>query len=152
MIMDGMGSELRRLFDASTLPGPAVDPRLSADGSLVAFVCNKEIYVVGTAPSGGVVPAVPRQLTHDARGTAKTNGLADFIAQEELGRFEGLWVSPDGSKIAFEQSNESHIPQYRIMHQGSDVVGTGAQEDHHYPFAGADNPVQMLGVPTLGKT
>jgi len=48
---------------------------MSADGSLVAFVCEKEIYVVGTGAGGGVVPVVPRQLTHDARGTAKTNGL-----------------------------------------------------------------------------
>lgn len=146
MLMDGMGGELRKLFDAGALPGPAVDPRMSADGSLVAFVCEKEIYVVGTAPGSGVVPVVPRQLTHDARGTAKTNGLADFIAQEELGRFEGLWVSSDGSKIAFEQSDESHIPQYRIMHQGNDAVGADAQEDHHYPFAGQDNPLQKLGV------
>ena len=44
------------------------------------------------------------------------------------------------------QSDESHIPQYRIVHQGNDAVGAGAQEDHHYPFAGEDNPVQMLGV------
>ena len=26
--------------------------------------------------------------------------------------------------------DETHIPQYRIMHQGKAVLGEGAQEDH----------------------
>lgn len=34
------------------------------------------------------------------------------------------------------QVDESAIPKFRIMHQGSEKVGDGAQEDHHYPFAG----------------
>jgi dipeptidyl-peptidase-4 len=75
-----------------------------------------------------------------------THGLADFIAQEEMNRYEGYWLSPDGSFVAFEEVDESHIPIYRIMHQGSDAVGAGAQEDHHYPFAGAVNPKVRLGV------
>ncbi|CAN0201061.1 unnamed protein product, partial [Hapterophycus canaliculatus] len=38
------------------------------------------------------------------------------------------------------QVDERHIPSFRIMHQGKDTVGEGAQEDHHYPFAGKENP------------
>ena len=49
----------------------------------------------------------------------------------------GKWMVAD---------DESHIAKYRIMHQGSESVGESAQEDHHYPFAGAANPVVRLGV------
>lgn len=38
------------------------------------------------------------------------------------------------------QVDERHIPSFRIMHQGKEDVGEGAQEDHHYPFAGKENP------------
>jgi dipeptidyl-peptidase-4 len=78
-----------------------------------------------------------------------THGLADFLAQEELDRYEGFWISPDGSKVAYEAVDERHIPEYRIMHQGNAAVGSGAQEDHRYPFAGAPNPkVKLYTVST----
>jgi dipeptidyl-peptidase-4 len=63
-----------------------------------------------------------------------------------MSRYEGYWISKDSKMVAFEQVDESHIPNYRIMHQGSDQVGEGAQEDHRYPFAGASNPIVRLGV------
>ncbi len=61
----------------------ALDPRLSRDGSMVAFVRDGDIYVTPTA--GGEV----RRLTHDAE-EAITNGVADFIAAEELDRLDGF--------------------------------------------------------------
>ena len=73
------------------------------------------------------------------------NGLADFVAQG-MDRYRGFWWAPNGKKIAYEQVDESHIPVYRILHQGKDSVGDGAQEDHRYPFAGAGNPKVKLGV------
>lgn len=45
--------------------------------------------------------------------------------------------------------DERHIPSFRIMHQGKDSVGEGAQEDHHYPFAGKDNP--KVKIQTINK-
>jgi len=138
---DGVGGKLRRLFDPAVLGGgPILDPRLSSDGSLVGFVYDSEVYIV---PATG---GEPKQVTSGARGTTMTHGLADFLAQEEMDRYEGFWISPDGSQVAFEEVDESHIPVYRIMHQGNDAVGQGAQEDHHYPFAGAANPKVRLGV------
>ena len=32
--------------------------------------------------------STPIQLTHGVRGTELTNGLADYIAQEEMDRYE----------------------------------------------------------------
>jgi dipeptidyl-peptidase-4 len=141
--MRGVGTPLTKLFDSSALPGPVLDSRISADGSLVGFVCEKELYTCAIA-AGGDGMSAPKQLTTSARGTARTNGLADFIAMEEMDRMEGYWISTDGKYVCFEQSDESHIPQYRICHQGQDDPAT--QEDHHYPFAGAPNPKVRLGV------
>jgi dipeptidyl-peptidase-4 len=119
---------------------PILDPQMSRDGRHVAFVRDAELYVVPTA--GGA----PRQITTGARGTGKTHGLAEFIAQEEMQRHQGFWWSWDGALIAYTEVDETHIPAYRIVHQGKDATGAAAQEDHGYPFAGAPNAVVRLGV------
>lgn len=137
-VQDGPESPLRLLVAGGSVP--ALTPTLSPDGEWVAYVQDSELYVVPFA--GGE----PRQLTSGARGTGKTNGLAEYAAQEEMHRNEGFWWSPDSRALAFEEADETHIPTYRIVHQGSDAVGAGAQEDHRYPFAGAANARVRLGV------
>ena len=58
----------------------------------------------------------------------------------------GYWWSLDGKFISFTQVDPSNIPLFRIMHQGKSTVGSEAQEDHAYPFAGASNVKVRLGV------
>jgi len=136
-VSDGLSGKLRKLVDDK---GPALAPQLSRDGKHVAYVYDNEVYAVDVA--GGK----PRQLTRGARGTGKTHGLAEYIAQEEMDRYAGFWWSRDASWIAFTEVDETHIPDYRIVHQGEDAVGRSAQEDHRYPFAGAANARIKLGV------
>jgi dipeptidyl-peptidase-4 len=138
-LLDRPGADLRLLVDSSGQP-PAQTPDLSPDGEWVAFVRDAEVYVIPTA--GGE----PRQITHGARATGKTHGLAEYIAQEELDRADGFWWSPDSRSLLFAEVDETHIPLYRIMHQGKDALGLAAQEDHHYPFAGQPNAVVRLAV------
>ncbi len=126
---------------ASAADGAILDPQLSPDGSMIAFVRDAEICVL---PVSAASP--PRQITTGARGTGKTNGLAEYIAQEEMHRLRGFWWSPDGSRIAFVEADETHIPVYRIVHQGKNDTGDAAQEDHRYPFAGMPNARVRLGV------
>ena len=145
-VKDSADSPARRIVSADD--GPTLDPQLSPDGSQVAYVVDAEVYVTpvsGGEPGSGE-PVEPRQLTHGARGTGKTNGLAEYIAQEEMHRLHGFWWSKDGSQIAFEEVDETHIPVYRIVHQGKDDTGASAQEDHRYPFAGEPNARVRLGV------
>ncbi|MBK9262677.1 MAG: S9 family peptidase [Polyangiaceae bacterium] len=137
-VQDGPDAPLRLIH--SSKEGAPQCPRLSPDGSLVAYVSDAELHVVST--DGGA----PRQITFGARGTGKTHGLAEFVAQEEMGRYDGFWWSPCGTRIAFTEVDETHIPVYRIVHQGKDAVGPEAQEDHHYPFAGKDNAKVRLAV------
>ncbi len=140
-VQDGAGAHLRAVVTASE--HPTLSPRFSPDGEQIAYVQDAEIYVV---PAQG---GEPRQITHGARGTGRTHGLAEFVAQEEMARYMGFWWSPDNRRIAFTEVDETHIPVYRIMHQGKSFVGEGAQEDHHYPFAGGPNARVRLGVVDL---
>ncbi|HEY7350566.1 MAG TPA: DPP IV N-terminal domain-containing protein [Ktedonobacterales bacterium] len=134
---------LRLVVESAGKP-PALTPALSPDGEWVAYVQDAEVYVASAgAPA---LAGAPRQITQGARGTGKTNGLAEFIAQEEMARAEGFWWSPDSQRIAFTEVDERHIPLYRIMHQGKEVTGPEAEEAHHYPFVGAANALVRLAV------
>lgn len=123
----------------AVLPGTAgaLDARLSPDGRRVAFVRDDELWV--TAVAGD---SEPRQLTSGA-GHGITNGLAEYIAQEEMGRREGYWWSPDSQQLAYEWADSRHIPIYPIVHQGLDEPTI---EEHRYPFAGKPNARVRLGI------
>lgn len=137
-VLDGPEAALRKVVEGGG--APALDPQLSPDGHWIGYVQDDELFVVSV--EGGE----PKQLTSGAHGTGKTHGLAEYIAQEEMGRRHGYWWSPDSAWIAFVEVDETHIPVYRIVHQGKDAVGDSAQEDHRYPFAGQANAKVRLGV------
>ncbi len=134
-VQQGLDGTPTKVVD--TEGAPALDVRFSPDGAYIAYVQDAEIYAVPV--EGGT----PTQVTKGARGTGKTNGLAEYIAQEEMGRHHGYWWSKDASKIAFVEVDERHIPVYRIEHQGKDAP---FHEDHGYPFAGTENAKVRLGI------
>jgi dipeptidyl-peptidase-4 len=157
--------------DSSSLPLNAslLDAKLSSDGSTVAFVAEKEVYALSTVASSSVVGVgVPTQITSGARAReGHSNGVADYVAQEELERSDGFWLSPKGTRLVYEFVDESHIPPYRIMHQGEDKglsstleahkedmvkASTVSFEEHRYPFAGTCNPKVKLGVTSTSAT
>lgn len=134
------GGSLRRL---ETGEG-ALDPQLNPAGDAVAYVRDGELWVLSLAEG-----ATPRQLTtgaaepNSAGERLITNGLAEFIAQEEMGRSSGFWWSQDGAQLAFAQVDVSAIPPFTITSLGSE---TPSREVHRYPFAGAANARVKLGV------
>jgi dipeptidyl-peptidase-4 len=111
----------------------ASDPQISRDGQRVFFV-REAVWCVDASGE--------RQLTTGSV-PGLTNGLAEFVAQEELDRHQGYWPSPDGNLLAFEQADERHIPVYPIVHQATDRPEV---EEHRYPFAGEPNVRVKLGV------
>jgi len=119
-----------------------VDPKPSPIGDMVAFVCDGDIYVVPT------IGGIPRKIT-EKENSKVTNGLSDYIAQEEMRRPSGFWWSLDGHNIAFTQVDESHIAMFNIAHSGKDETGDTTWESHRYPFVGADNPKVKLGIVSL---
>ena len=129
--------ELTRL---TSTPTPEIDPKPSPDGSKVAFVREGDLYVID------VVSKQETLLTTGATD-GLTHGLAEFMAQEEMGRFTGYWWSPDGRKIAYEEADDRHIPAYTIAHMGPDDTSA---EVHRYPFPGKANARVRLGVVDVG--
>src|SRR5690349_3707890 len=101
--------------------GGAIDPKISNDGRRVFFVREGDVWSIDGAGE--------RRLTSHPPGTA--NGLAEFVAQEELDRLSGYWPSPNGDRVAFAQVDESHIPVFPIVHQAKAALEI---EEHRYPF------------------
>ena len=124
------------LEQITATPSPELDPHLSDHGKKVAFVRDGDLYAIDLATKAET------RLSHGA-GDGLTHGLAEFMAQEEMDRSAGFWWSPDGARIAYQETDERHIPQYAIVHQGGDAVTI---ENHRYPFPGAANAKLRLGV------
>ncbi|KAL0452412.1 UNVERIFIED_CONTAM: Dipeptidyl aminopeptidase 4 [Sesamum latifolium] len=119
---------------------PIIDPHVSPDGTMLAYVRDNELHVLN------LLYNMSKQLTMGANQKSITHGLAEYIAQEEMDRKNGYWWSLDSKYIAFTEVDSSEIPLFRIMHQGKNSVGSDAQEDHAYPFAGSSNVKVRLGV------
>jgi len=129
---------LRIVYDGAS--GAAVDPHLSPNCQSVAFVINNDLYVHPTNGGGGGLV----RLTTNGEKPGHTCGLADFIAQEEMDRYRGFWWSPNSTLIAYTETDETHIPEYQILHQGK--ADPKHAETHRYPFAGQPNPRVRLAV------
>ncbi|XP_027159606.1 uncharacterized protein LOC113761012 [Coffea eugenioides] len=124
----------------SVASSPIIDPHISPDGTMLAYVRDSELHVLNLLYNDS------KQLTSSADGINLMHGLAEYIAQEEMERKNGYWWSLDSKFLAFTQVDSSEIPLFRIMHQGKSSVGSDAQEDHAYPFAGGPNVKVRLGV------
>ncbi len=120
--------------------GPAYDPRLSPDGRMVAFIRDRAIWLV---PASGLVP---KPLTIPPEG--HEDGMADFAAQEELGRTRGYWWSPDGESIAFQRTDTRGMDTIYV----SDARNPErAPVPFKYPRAGRPNAKIRLGVIGLAE-
>ena len=134
-------------YDLGKKPGEAVsqlthtdayetDVKLSPDGKFVAFIRKQNLYVVEIA-SGK-----EKQLTTDGKGTVK-NGMAEFVAQEEMDRDTGYWWSPDSRKIAFARIDESDVEVEKRYEINADSFTVFEQR---YPRTGTANVAIRIGV------
>jgi dipeptidyl-peptidase-4 len=113
-----------------------IDPRFSPDGRQVAYVRGHDVYRVELASNQ------ERRVT--TGGTPeKTHGLAEFVAQEEMGRFSGYWWSPDAKAIAYAESDTSGVEKFTVV----DVMHPERGGDTFpYPRPGKANAKVRLGV------
>jgi dipeptidyl-peptidase-4 len=116
--------------------GPPIDARFSPDGRLVSLVRGGELHVIDLATR------VERALTHGATDD-RTHAVAEFVAQEELGRMEGYWWSPDGAEIVYQENDLSRVERLHIAHPSHPER---SPEVTAYPRAGTPNVAIRLGV------
>jgi len=115
---------------------------------LNATVCPSDADFVAFC-SGG-------QLFIDCRNTQfystkpvkdHTHGVASFIAQEELERFEGYWWNPVTTEVLYEEVDESQVAQLSF-----EIPGKRIGDPMRYPVTGTSNPTSKLKLISLDKS
>ncbi len=132
-----------KVTELKTGPG-VIDPHFSPDGRQVAYVRDHDVYRVDLATN------TEHRVT--TGGTPeKTHGLAEFLAQEEMGRFSGFWWSPDSKLLAYTEADTSGVEKLSIVDVMHPERGASV---FPYPRAGKANAKVRLGlIPvTGGKT
>jgi dipeptidyl-peptidase-4 len=120
------------------------DPKFSSTGRYVSFVREQNLFVIA------LETGKEQQLTSDGGGVIK-NGMAEFIAQEEMDRYTGYWWSPDDSAIAFARVDESPVEvaeRFEVYAEDFRVY------EQRYPATGTPNVYIQIGVtdPAASKT
>ena len=132
------------LFDVATAKVRRVTPegqrytdiKLSPQGRHLSYVGDGNLYINSLADgsertvAGGDDPNL-------------SFGIADFLAQEEMHRFDGHWWREDESQVAFTRVDVSAVQasqRFEANDQGLKVI------EQRYPFAGEANPVVGLGL------
>lgn len=120
----------------TTGQGFATDPKVSPRGGFVSFIRGRNLWVIDLATGREA------QLTADGGGPIG-NGVAEFVADEEMDRHTGYWWAPDDSAIAFARIDESGVPiqkRYEVYADRTEVV------EQRYPAAGDPNVAIRLGT------
>jgi dipeptidyl-peptidase-4 len=110
-------------------PETETDAKLSPKGGFASFVRDGHLFVQALADGNA------REVAGE--NTPKVSwGVAEFIAQEELDRFDGHWWAPDDSRIAVARVDESPVKQVTRAAIGADGTRLFTQA---YPAAGTAN-------------
>jgi dipeptidyl-peptidase 4 len=119
------------------LPGRSwIDPHFSPDGRTVAAVTGGELHVIDLETLADVA------LTSGATETVQ-HGVAEFVAQEEMGRHEGFWWSPDSESIAYQETDNSGVENRFIA---DPLHPETPPAKNFYPRAGTNNAKVRLGI------
>jgi dipeptidyl-peptidase-4 len=128
-----------QVFRLTRSPQPEEQPSFSPDGQFVAFIRDHDIHVVDVEDR--------REYALTTNGTdVIRNGLLDWVYQEEIygrGNFQGYWWSPDSSRIAYLQLDDTHVPSYTVLDH---IPYHPEVEEWSYPKSGDPNPVVSLGI------
>jgi dipeptidyl-peptidase 4 len=126
-------NEIRRLNPFGTRQ---TDVRFSSTGRYVGYVRTGDLYLYD------LLVDRERRISDDASDTV-TNGLAEFIAQEEMHRYDGYWFSDDDRYIAFTRVDHAPVAlthRYEIDAEDFRIF------PQRYPFAGAANASVQLAI------
>jgi dipeptidyl-peptidase-4 len=124
---------VRRLTDTDVFE---TDARVSETGRYVSFIRKQNLFAID------LETGEEQELTSDG-GDAIRNGMAEFIAMEEMDRDTGYWWSPDDRFVAFTRVDESPVElakRYQVFENSFKIT------EERYPFTGKNNVRIKLGV------
>lgn len=105
------------------------DARFSPKGRYVSFIRKQNLYVID------INTREETAITSEGKGPIKF-GMAEFVAQEEMGRYTGYWWAPDDSALAFARVDESPVN----VSQRSEIYADQFKViDQRYPYTGTAN-------------
>ncbi|MEU6996287.1 prolyl oligopeptidase family serine peptidase [Streptomyces sp. NPDC046465] len=116
--------------------GPAVDPRPSPDGSLIAYVCGGSLRVVGADGTGDRALAEPESAE-------VTYGLADHVAAESMDRQRGYWWSPESDALLVARVDASPVRVWWLSDPARPELAPRAVR---YPASGTANAETSLHI------
>ena len=108
------------------------DIRLSPANGFLSYVRERSLYRLH------LESGIERAVASSDQPTLSF-GTADFLAQEEMHRFDGHWWSPDDRVIVYTRVDVSPVAPIRRF----DATGLQTVRQR-YPFAGAANPTVDL--------
>ncbi|MCU7553728.1 S9 family peptidase [Alteromonas sp. ASW11-19] len=130
--------EAKQLLDTEAFE---TDIKLSPKGNYISFVRDQNVYIKHIASGKETA------ITKDGGGNIKY-GMAEFVAQEEMGRMTGYWWAPDESHIAFTRVDESPVEVITRSEIYADKIDMIEQK---YPKAGTDNVTVKLAIQNIAS-
>ncbi len=130
---------VRRL---TATPTYETDARFSPRGRYVSFIRDQNLFVLE------LDTGKERAITTDGAGLVQY-GVAEFVAQEEMGRNTGYWWSPDDARIAFTRIDDSPVQEVERFEINADSARMVRQR---YPAAGTPNTRVELKVFALDSS
>ncbi|PCI60680.1 MAG: S9 family peptidase [Gammaproteobacteria bacterium] len=112
------------------------DIKFSPKGHYVSFIRQQNLFILN------INTGKEKQLTKDGKGVIK-NGMAEFVAQEEMKRMTGYWWSPNEKHIAFLKVDESPVKTIIRNEIYAEKVKLIKQR---YPATGTNNVKIKLAV------
>lgn len=123
--------------------------RLAPVGNALVFVLDNDIYYRSSSSFG----ANEQRITFNGVPGIFYNGVPDWVYEEEvLGSGSALWISPDGTWLAFARFNDTNVKTASYFHYGQ----PGSLESQYsdtvnirYPKPGTTNPQVSLHLVDL---
>ncbi|MEJ2458316.1 MAG: DPP IV N-terminal domain-containing protein, partial [Novosphingobium sp.] len=134
LYLAGLDGSVRRLTDS---PEDELNSALSPRGTYLSYVRDRRLWI-GRLGDSAQTPVTPEESAETVHW-----GEAEFVAQEEMGRMDGYWWSPDDAHIAVERFDEAPVGVVTRAAIGADGTRTYQQR---YPAAGTPNALVSLAV------
>ena len=130
---------------------PVLNPRIAPDGEHVLYTTSSYLMLVDIGGElGDRITAVYGVSVEDEDGNPAENtwkiGLAEFVAGEEMDRYDGFWWAPDSQHVLFESFDTADEPTWYISDPADPEKPAAGRR---YPRALTRNADVYLTVITL---